>query len=470
MATIRTNFIYSVVLVLSNYLFPLLVYPYVSRVLGVANIGLCNFIDGIINYFILFSMMGINVVGIREVAKEKGDRTKLSNCFQDISRLNLLATSIVLIILIALMFTVPRLEAHRDLMWIGVFKLLANVFLIEWFYKGMEEFRFITFRSIIIKTICLIGIFIFVNDESDYREYYFFMCAMYAINAFFNWGYLRRFISFSFFKGDISRYSKTILIMGSYSILTSMYTTFNIAFLGLVSSDTEVGYYTTAVKLYSIIMALYSAFTGVMLPRMSALVAENRIGDFNNLLAKSNKILFKFTLPLIVYTIIFSPEIIQIISGTGYEGAVCPMRLVMPLMLIIGYEQIIIVQILMPLKKDKYILINSIIGAFTGIILNLLLVPSMKSVGSAIVWGTSEIIVMISAQFFVYKLIKKGIPLRLFIRESFYVFPLFLALVGLYCLYHYNFMGMIEYIILGGCILGVHYIISCGNLLKFRYA
>ena len=94
----------------------------------------------------------------------------------------------------------------------------------------------------------------------------------------------------------------------------------------------------------------------------------------------------------------------------------------------------------------------------------------MKSVGSAIVWGTSEIIVMISAQFFVYKLIKKGIPLRLFIRESFYVFPLFLALVGLYCLYHYNFMGMIEYIILGGCILGVHYIISCGNLLKFRYA
>lgn len=93
--------------------------------------------------------------------------------------------------------------------------------------------------------------------------------------------------------------------MGSYSILTSMYTTFNIAFLGLVSSDTEVGYYTTAVKLYSIIMALYSAFTGVMLPRMSALVAENRIGDFNNLLIKSNKILFKFTLPLIVYTIIF---------------------------------------------------------------------------------------------------------------------------------------------------------------------
>lgn len=184
MATIRTNFIYSVVLVLSNYLFPLLVYPYVSRVLGVANIGLCNFIDGIINYFILFSMMGINVVGIREVAKEKGDKTKLSNCFQDIIRLNLLATLIVLIILIALMFTVPRLEAHRDLMWIGVFKLLANVFLIEWFYKGMEEFRFITFRSIIIKTICLIGIFMFVNDESDYREYYF-LCVQCMLSMLF---------------------------------------------------------------------------------------------------------------------------------------------------------------------------------------------------------------------------------------------------------------------------------------------
>ena len=62
---VKKNFLYSAILTISNYIFPLLTYPYVSRVLGVTNIGICNFVDSIINYFILFSMMGVSIFGIR---------------------------------------------------------------------------------------------------------------------------------------------------------------------------------------------------------------------------------------------------------------------------------------------------------------------------------------------------------------------------------------------------------------------
>jgi O-antigen/teichoic acid export membrane protein len=100
---------------------------------------------------------------------------------------------------------------------------------------------------------------------------------------------------------------------------------------------------------------------------------------------------------------LFAPEIIKIMSGAGYEGAILPLRIVAPLVLIIGLEQILIVQSLMPMGKDKAVLINSIIGAVVGIIANIVLVPHLESVGSAIVWCVSEIAVMCSAIYFLRK-------------------------------------------------------------------
>lgn len=137
-------------------------------------------------------------------------------------------------------------------------------------------------------------------------------------------------------------------------MLTSMYTSFNVTFLGFVTNVTEVGYYTTATKLHGIILAFFTAFTGVMLPRMSALVAENRMDEVKRLINKSFDLLFMISIPLIVFSIYFAPEIIYLISGNGYEGAITPMRMVMPLVLIIGMEQILIVQLLMPLKKRSF--------------------------------------------------------------------------------------------------------------------
>ena len=93
---------------------------------------------------------------------------------------------------------------------------------------------------------------------------------------------------------------------------------------------------------------------------MSSLVAEQQFDKFRNLLNKSLDILFACSLPLVIYSVIMAAEIIRLIAGEGYEGAVLPMRIVMPLIFIIGYEQILIIQTLMPLKKDKQILINSI--------------------------------------------------------------------------------------------------------------
>lgn len=430
--SIKKNFFYSSILTSANYLFPLLTYPYVSRILGVTNIGICNFVDSVINYFILVSAMGVNILGIREIAKSKNNRIELDKTFSSIFLLNTCTTFIALFLLLIAAFTIPQLSAHRSLMIIGAVKLLFNYLLIEWLYKGLEEFKYITTRTLIVKISYVIAVFIFVRKSEDYSTYYLLTVSMIVINAFFNTLYSKKFVSLRWNKLELKRYLKPFFTFGAYLVITSMYTSFNVAYLGFIAGEKEVGFYTTATKLYAILLSLFTAFTGVMLPRMSALMIEKKDNEIQLLLNKSIDFLFNFSIPLIILTTVCAPQIIAIIAGKGYEGAILPMRIVMPLIFIIGYEQILIIQTLMPMKKDKAVLINSILGATVGFTLNILLVSTLESIGSAIVWLASEVTVLISAQHFVTKYTKMTFPWKLLFKHLIHYLPLIIIAYLLY--------------------------------------
>ena len=466
MASIKKNFLYSSILTTANYLFPFLTYPYVARVLGVTNVGICNFVDSIINYFIIFSMLGIGTVGIREIAKYKNNSTKLNEAFSGLFLINFISTFIVLLVLIFSIELVPKLNEHRELMYFGALKLVFNFLLIEWFYKGLEDFKYITVRTIIVKCIYVISVFVFIHNSDDYVIYYILMTLMIVVNALLNIIHARKWICFSFKGIIIKPYLKSFFILGFYMLLTSMYTSFNVAYLGFKGGETEVGYYTTATKLYTIILSLYSAFTGVLLPRMSSLVAEKQFDKFRNLLNKSLDILFAFSLPLVIYSVIMAAEIIRLIAGEGYEGAVLPMKIVMPLIFIIGYEQILIIQTLMPLKKDKQILINSIFGASVGVIANLVLVPIYKSVGASVVWVISEITVLSVAQLFVYKDIGYKFPFRKVLASLLAYLPLVIFLVFI----HNMSSSFWIKIVYSSLVLGIYTILLQVYILKNDFA
>ena len=406
------NFLYSSVLTVSNYLFPLITYPYISRVLGVTNIGICNFIDSIINYYILFSMMGMGLLAVREIAKNKDNRLGLKKSFSSLLVLNSIFTFVSVLLLIISIHVFPDLYQYKQLLYVGVFKVVFNYLLIEWLYVGTENFKLVTQRSIAVKTLYVIAVFLFVKDSHDYQTYYVLSVLMIVVNACFNLWYSKKLVSFSFSDITIKPYLKPYCVLGVYALLTSMYTSFNVVYLGFVAGETEVGYYTTAIKLYTVLLSLFSAFTGVMLPHMSSLISQGRYEEFRLLISKSVKALFTFAMPLIVLSVCFAPQIISIVSGPGYENSILPMRIVMPLMFIIGYEQIIIIQVLMPLRKDKAILINSILGAVVGLLMNVCLVSSFGSSGSAVVWVVAEVAVLCSTQVFVHKYLKIHFPFK----------------------------------------------------------
>ena len=231
-------------------------------------------------------------------------------------------------------------------------------------------------------------------------------------------------------------------------ILTSLYTNFNIVYLGFISGDKEVGYYTTASKLYGILLSVFTAFTSVMLPRMSTFLSENKIDEFKENLTKSFNLLFIFSFPITIWGIVFAPQIIYIIAGKGFEGAITPMRIIMPLMILIGYAQILVIQILMPLKKDRIILINSLVGAIFGIILNILFVNQLKSIGSAIVWFICELVLVILSQYYISKIINIYFPFKVFYKEILVSIP-----ISFLCIFYseyYNINPLVDIII--GCL------------------
>lgn len=402
-SSIRKNFLYNSVLTASNIVFPLLVFPYVSRVLGVAGVGLCDFIDSIVNYFTLISMMGITIIGTREIAMAKSDRNNLDRVYSSLFLLNAITTAIALAALLVVAFTVPRLSAHPGLMLMGAGKVLFNFLLVNWYFQGLEDFRYVTIRTIIVKSLYVAGVFLFVREAEDYGVYYLLTMLMIAVNAVINQAYSRRSVTLSLKKATPRLFLKPYLTMGLYLALISMYTTFNMAYLGFVSDNVQVGYYSTATRVFNIILAFFTAFTTVALPRLSVYVSEGRMDEYKRLLSKSTGVLIAFSIPVIIVAEFLAPHIIMILAGPGYEGGILPMRIALPLMLVVGYEQVMIVQGLMPLQKDNAVLTGTAIGSVVGLSLNLLLVKSMLAVGSSIVWAVSEMVVLASAVFFMHR-------------------------------------------------------------------
>ena len=230
--SIKKNIIYSAILTTSNYVIQLVTFPYLSRMLGVENIGIVNFVDGIVNYFIMISMLGLNILGIREVAKFSNDIDKRNSIFSVLFSINLCFTIIVTLIYICLIYLVPQFYEKRDLLFLGIFKLLFNLFLIEWFYRGIENFKYITVRTLVLKIIYLFSVFIFVKKCEDIYIYYIITVLLVVFNAVVNWIYSKRFVLYSWAHvREFKLYIKPYIYLGFYLILTSAYTTFNVIYL-----------------------------------------------------------------------------------------------------------------------------------------------------------------------------------------------------------------------------------------------
>jgi len=452
MASVKKNFEYNLVLTFFGYIFPLITFPYITRVLGVEKIGACNFVDSIINYFVLFSLLGVGSLGVREIARCKDNDKQRDIVFSNLLLFNMVMTILSITILIICTYTISALHPYKGFLLIGIFKLLFTPLTIEWFFQGIQVFKYITVRTIIVRIIYIASLFIFVHNESDVYTYYLLTVMTIMLNAILNLSYSRHFVKLSFRCFNPSLFFVPIIVFGYYRILTSLYTTFNTFYLGITNGDEEVGFFTTATKINSIIISIFTAFTTVMVPRVAEMLQEGKKEDLKIIADKTFSLLTIMAMPVIFLCFFCAEQIVQIIAGAGFEGSVPAFRIVIALIMIIGIEQIVIQQFLMASKNNKTIFIVSSVGASIGLTVNFIATPTLGAIGSSIAWALSELGVMIVGLILLERTMKLTLSINTFLNNVIwsllYLIPLVFIHVYINNMMYNLFLSIISVLLL----------------------
>lgn len=411
-SSVKKNFGWNFVLMISEYLFPLLTYPYITRVLGAESLGIGNFVLSIIDYAVLFSTFGIASIGYRYIPQCNEDKEKRNHVFCSLVSLHLIMSVVVLVVYILAVYTLPQLQEHKYLYIVGATKVFLNVFLVEWLFEGMQDFRYITIRTIAIRMAYVIGIFIFIHTSDDYDRYVYITIGQVVINSIINWKYSKRFVTFSFRLSGIKEFVFPVISMGINRILLSFYSTFNVLFLGFACSNLAVGYFTTATKLYSIFIGLISAFNGVLVPHINALIGQGDIEGFKSKVSLSFSLVNVLSIPFTVVAIIMAPEIIRFVAGEGYESAILPFQIISIQITLVGMAQVTENQILLSLKRFKEVLFCTLVSTLFSIGILLFYAKRYAEVAGALAVAIPHFIECILLLYYAKRAMNFEYPLR----------------------------------------------------------
>lgn len=393
-----------------NILFPLITFPYISRVLGPVGVGEVDYILSITAYFTLISTFGIPIYGIRELAKVRDDKKMLNRVSSELFIISLITTCITYLLYISLILSVPQFEGQTLFFLVAGFLILFNTLGIEWLYEAMEDYLVITIRSILIKLVSLILIFSFVHSSEDNLIYLAIIVFATVGANIFNLLQSKKYVRFYLFQKDLDlkRHFKPLMIFFVSTLVSSIYMGMDVIILGTLTNEFElVGFYSAAIKVNRIAITIIASVSIVIVPRVAYYIKNNENGKYEELLQRVIDINIQFALPLAAYLIIFSNEIIYLISGPAYGPAALTMRIITPMILTAAVTNVLYSHVLIPRHKEKVILVASLSGGIICILLNILLVPLYQQNGTAAATLITELAIMLIEMAFIFSFIKK---------------------------------------------------------------
>lgn len=383
--SLKYNFLMNIILTMSSFIFPLITFPYVSRILLPEGIGKISFATSVVSYFSLFAQLGIPTYGIRVCAKVRDNREKLTHTVQELLIINVVMSVIAYAALIGSILLIPRLKQEKTLLAIISFTLFFNAIGMEWLYKALEQYTYITIRSIIFKFIALLAMFILIHQQSDYVIYGGISIFASSASNIFNFIHSRKYVSLKPIGNyRIKKHLKKIMVFFAMSCATTIYTNLDTVMLGFMTSNIDVGYYNAAIKIKTILVSVVTSLGVVLLPRASYYVEHNMKEEFYRITKKAINFVFIVSIPMMIYFELYAKQGIFFLSGAAYEGAILPMQIIMPTILLIGLTNIMGIQMLVPLGREQTVLYSEIAGCIMDVILNLLLIPKMSSAGAAV--------------------------------------------------------------------------------------
>lgn len=377
-------------------LFPLVTFPYVSRVLQSENLGKYNFSQSIITYFIMIAGLGISQYAIREGAKYRDNREKYENFASEVFSINIISSLISYVLLFICVFNIGKLYPYRIMILIFSLEIFFTTIGTEWIFSTFEEYGYITVRSIVFKVISMLLLFLFVKNADDYLKYAgITVFANVGANSL-NYFYLKKRCQLHFtLKCNWKRHLPPVLIMFASSIAIQIYVNSDITMLGLMCNDKVVGIYTVAAKIYNIVKNMLSAVLVVIIPRAALLLGQNKHEEYKKLIQDILNALIVLVVPAVVGLFCLSQEIVDLIAGFGYEQANSSLRLLSIALLFCLMGWLFNDCVLIPARKEKIVLMATTISAIANMAINLVLIPLFAENAAAFSTIIAEAIMMI---------------------------------------------------------------------------
>lgn len=387
----------NMILTVSTLLFPLITFPYVSRVLLVEANGKLAFAASVMNYFTMAASLGLPTYGVRVCAKVREDKDKLSKTVQELLIINVIVTAVTFAVFVASIWIVPEFAEEKPLFLIYAVGMVLTSMGAAWFYSALEQYVYITVCSVAFKLLSVIMMFLWVKSPDDYIIYGAISMIAGSGSYVLNLINLRKFVSFKKkWTYNFRQHIKPIFIFFAMSAAISVYTNLDVVMLRFMKGNEEVGYYNAGIKVKTILVTVITSLGTVLLPRLSYYVQKEEKNAFYSMVGKAVNFVVLLGVPLMLYFMIYARESILFLAGEEYlKGAVIPMVILMPTVLLIGLSNITGIQVLTPQNQEKKVLYSILWGAAIDFLLNLVLIPRYSSSGAAFATLMAELVVLL---------------------------------------------------------------------------
>lgn len=409
--SVKANYLFNLINSASQLLFPLITFPYASRIMMADGIGQVNFFQSIISYISLFTCLGIPMYAIREVAKVRDNPEKMTRITVEILLLHAFLTLLGYMAVAVICLTVTKVQTDIPLFLLLSATIFFTAIGCEWFYQGIEDFKYVAIRGLLVKLFSVVLLFLFVKTKEDILWYGAYTVLGVLGGNIFNFIRLRKYLHrdvIDFRALHPLRHLKPALHVFALNVVISIYLQLNNVLLGFMKDAEAVGYFTAATKIMMITMSISSSLGAVIMPRTSNLIAEGRMDEFRILIQKSYDFVLALAMPLTVGLIFTSPSIILLLSGEGFAPAVLTSQIVASNILMVGLSGVMGIQVFYPLGKINIVILCTLIGAAVNVFFNVLLIPRYGHNGTAVAYMLAEVAVTVS----MFLIGRKYIPIQ----------------------------------------------------------
>ena len=413
---LKKNIVFNIIYQVVQLLLPLVVTPYVARVLSPQGVGLYSFSNSIVTYFGLFILLGVANYGNRSIAEVSNDKFERSKVFFEIYFFQVFMG--IVVICIYVVFSV--FQKNYLIYLVQIFYLIGLIFDYNWYFSGIERFDITVTRSLIIRFLSVFLIFLFVKTPNDLYKYSLIMTIGPLLGQIFLIPFLFKSVMFiAPSKKKIIKHIKPNLILFVPILATSFFTQVDKIMIGSLINTTQVAYYDYSEKIIKIPIGVITAYNTVMMPRMVNIINHER-QNYEDMLKKSMKIVGFFSIGIFFGLIAVSNDFINIFYGNNYKECIQLTKIFSLYCIIVPWSHTIRMQYLIPFKKDKNYVNSIVLGAIVNFLLNCILIKIIGTCGAIIATLITELVILIYQQKGLFKVLQTKKNLIIW---STYIFP-----------------------------------------------